>query len=88
MVNIGLQTMPNRYAPPDTDNEVDLRLSRDVEVTRSTSSALQTDLLLLSGEVLLHVLLSTLEDDLALGLRCLANRVCQYTDISCLVRKH
>ena len=74
MVNIGLQTMPNRYAPPDTDNEVDLRLRRDVEVTSRTSSTLQTNLLLLLREVLLHVGLRTLEDDLTLGLGSLCVR--------------
>ena len=65
--------MPNRYAPPDTDNEVDLRLSRDVEVTRSTGRPLQADLLLILSEVLLDIGLSTLEDDLSLSLGRLWN---------------
>ena len=55
------------YSPPDTDNKVDLGLGRDVEVTTSPSSALQTDLLLLLGQVLLHIRLRALEDDLSLG---------------------
>ena len=59
----------NLVDTPDTDDEVDLRLGRDVEVARGTGSPSQADLLTLRGQVLLDVLLSTLEDDLALGLR-------------------
>lgn len=60
--------MPYTYSPPDTDNEIHLRLGRNVEVTSSTGGPLQTDLLLLLVQVLLYVLLSPLEDDNALGL--------------------
>ena len=56
------------HAPPDTDNKVHLRLCWDVEVTNSASRTLQTDLLLLCAQVLLHILLRPLEDDLSLGL--------------------
>lgn len=63
----------NRYTPPDTDDEVHLRLSRDVEVTSSTSGTLQTDLLLLGLLVFLHVGFGTLEDDLPLRLASLPN---------------
>ena len=59
------------HAPPDTDNKVHLRLCWDVEVTNSASRTLQTDLLLLCAQVLLHILLRPLEDDLSLGLRSL-----------------
>ena len=62
------------HAPPDTDNKVHLRLCWDVEVTRGAGSTLQTDLLLLRGDVLLHILLGALEDDLSLGLGCLLNK--------------
>lgn len=57
--------------PPDTDDEVDLGLCGDVEVTSRTGSPLQADLLLLLGKVLLHIGLRALKDDLALGLGCL-----------------
>ena len=52
----------------DTDDEVNLRLCGNVEVARSTSSTLQPDLLLLLSKVLLHMSLSTLEDNFALRL--------------------
>ena len=50
-----------------TDDEEDLGLGRNVEVTRLAGLTLETDGLLLLGEVLLNVLVGTLEDDLALG---------------------
>lgn len=37
------------YLPPDTDNEVNLGLSGDIEVACRPGSTLQTDLLLLIG---------------------------------------
>ena len=58
---------------PDTDDEVDLGLGGNVEVASGTCSALEADLLLLLVKVLLCVLLSALEDDLALGL-CVLNK--------------
>ena len=61
-------TYPSRDSPPDTDDKVNLRLGRDVEVASSTRSPLQADLLLLRGEVLLHIGFRALEDDLALSL--------------------
>ena len=65
------------HSPADTDNKVHLRLCWDVEVTNSASRTLQTDLLLLCAQVLLHILLRPLEDDLSLGLGSLnsINRV-------------
>lgn len=71
-------------SPTDTDDKVNLGLGGDVEVTGCTSSALQTDLLLLLGEVPLHVGFCALEDDLALcflGLDALS--VSQVQIISC-----
>jgi hypothetical protein len=62
--------------PADTDHEVHLRLSRDVEVAGCTGSTLQADLLLLLGKVALHVRFRTLEDDLALRFTRLAE-ICQ-----------
>ena len=59
------------HSPPDANDEVDLRLRGYVEVTRCARSPLQANLLLLLVEVLLHVRLRALEDDLALGLRSL-----------------
>jgi hypothetical protein len=59
----------------EADDEVDLGLGGDVEVAGLAGLALEADLLLLLGNVLLDVLVGTLEDDLALGeagLRCLA----------------
>ena len=60
-----------RNAPPNTNDKVHLSLRRDVEIARGTGSTLETELLLLRSEILLHVLLRALEDDLALRLSCL-----------------
>jgi hypothetical protein len=60
-----------------TNNEVDLGLGRDVVVAGGAGLTLETDGLLLLGEVLLDVLVGTLEDDLALGrlgLRFVSNK--------------
>lgn len=67
------QKAEEEYSPADTDNEVHLSLCGDVEVARRAGCPLQTDLLLLSRYVLLHILLRALEDDLALGLGRLRN---------------
>ena len=58
-------------APANSNNEVDLGLGRDVEVARCPCSTLQSDLILLLGEILLHIGLRALEDDLSLGLSSL-----------------
>jgi len=50
-----------------TDDKDDLGLAGNVEVTLGLGGTTETDLLALSGAVLLGVLLGTLEDDLALG---------------------
>ena len=63
-----LEIIQKIHAPTNTDDEVYLRLSWDVEVTSSTGSPPEADFLTLRGEVLLHVLLGTLEDDLSLSL--------------------
>jgi len=55
----------------DPDDEVDLGLGRDVEVTSLPGLPLQPDLLPLLVSVLLNVLVGTLEDDLSLGLSLL-----------------
>ena len=52
----------------NTNDEVNLRLCGHVEVTRSTGSTLQPNLLFLLSKVLLHMSLSTLEDNFALRL--------------------
>jgi hypothetical protein len=49
------------------DNEVDLGLGSDVEVTSLAGLSLKSDLLLLLVLVLLDILIGTLEDDLSLG---------------------
>ena len=41
--------------PPNTNNKIYLGLSRDVEVTGSPCSTLQSDLLLLLIQILLHI---------------------------------
>lgn len=56
-----------RDLPLDADDEKDLGLAGDVEVTGGAGGAAQPDLLLLLGEVLLHIGVCTLEDHLALG---------------------
>ena len=63
-----METVQIDNSPPDADNEINLRLRRDVEISRGARSPLQTDLLLLLRKVLLHVGLRALEDNLALGL--------------------
>jgi hypothetical protein len=55
------------YSPPDTHHKVHLGLSRDVEVTSASCSALQAYLLLLLRQVFLHIRLCALEDDPSLG---------------------
>lgn len=54
--------------PLDTDNKDKLGLGRDVEAALLLGLAGEADLLALGIAVLLHVLLGTLEDDIALGL--------------------
>jgi hypothetical protein len=53
------------HSPLDPDDEVDLWLAWDVEVTGGTGFSLQPDLLLLFVKVFLDVLVGSLEDDLA-----------------------
>ena len=69
------------YSPTNTDDEVHLRLRGNVEVASGTCSALEADLLLLLVKVLLCVLFSALEDDLALGLRVLNKESSQYNEL-------
>lgn len=64
-----------KNAPLKSDDEVDLGLSGDVEVTGLPRLSLESDLLLLSAEVLLDVLVGPLEDDLSLGLLGLITNV-------------
>lgn len=64
-----------KNAPPKSDDEVDLGLSGDVEVTSLPRLSLESDLLLLGVEVLLDVLVGPLEDDLSLGLLGLITNV-------------
>lgn len=59
------------YIPLDADNEDQASLSGDVGRVVGAGNAGETDLLALSIAVLLDVLLSTLEDDLALLLAAL-----------------
>ena len=59
------------YIPLDADDEDQARLSRDVGRVVSAGNTAETDLLALGITVLLDVLLSTLEDDLALLLAAL-----------------
>jgi len=54
------------YSPSDADNEVYLGLCGHIEVTSSSGSTLQTDLVLLLVQVLLNIRLCALEDDLSL----------------------
>ena len=53
-------------SPFKTDHKVDFGLSRNVEVSGLSCLALKSDLLLLLGQILLDILIRTLEDDLAL----------------------
>lgn len=64
-----------RNAPLKSDDEVDLGLSGDVEVTSLPRLTLESDLLLLGVEVLLDVLVGPLENDLSLGLLSLMTDV-------------
>lgn len=67
--------MMKKNAPLKSDDEVDLGLSGDVEVTSLPRLSLESDLLLLGAEVLLDVLVGPLEDDLSLGLLGLITNV-------------
>jgi hypothetical protein len=51
----------------DTDNEDQLGLGRNIEVTSSLSLAVETNLITLLGAVFANVLVSALEDDATLG---------------------
>ena len=59
--------------PPNTNNEIYLGLTRDVEVTGSPCSTLQSDLLLLLTQVLLYIWLRAFEDDFSLSFWRLKN---------------
>ena len=62
----------NLVDTPDTDDEIDLRLGGDVEVTRGPRSTSEADFFLLLRLVLLDVRLCALENDFALRFLCLA----------------
>jgi hypothetical protein len=64
--------------PFDTDNEDQLLLSRDIERAILLRQTVEADLLALCVAVLLHVLLSTLEDDSALLLLRLLTTTVSY----------
>jgi hypothetical protein len=64
--------------PLDTDNEDQLLLSRDIERAILLRQTVEADLLALCVAVLLHVLLSTLEDDCALLLLRLLTTTVSY----------
>jgi nitrate reductase gamma subunit len=70
-------------APANSNDEVDLGLGRDVEVTRCPCSTLQSDLILLLAEILFHVGLRALEDDLSLGLSSLKIRELDMSSTEC-----
>ena len=53
--------------PPNTNNEIYLRLTRDVEVAGSPCSTLQSDLLFLLIQILLYIRLRALEDNFSLS---------------------
>lgn len=72
MASLGIM---KKNAPLKSDDEVDLGLSGDVEVTSLPRLSLESDLLLLGVEVLLDVLVGPLEDDLSLGLLGLITNV-------------
>lgn len=59
---------PGLDLPLESDHKVDFGLSGNVEVTSLPCLPLESDLLLLLREVLLHILVRPLKDDLALGL--------------------
>lgn len=72
MASLGIM---KKNAPLKSDDEVDLGLSGDVEVTSLPRLSLESDLLLLGVEVLPDVLVGPLEDDLSLGLLGLITNV-------------
>ena len=73
-----LQTRDGNDIPLDTDNEDQLLLSRDIERAILLRQTVEADLLALCVAVLLHVLLSTLEDDCALLLLRLLTTTVSY----------
>ena len=60
--------------PLDSDNKVDLGLGRDVVVTGLSGLSPQSDLLLFTVQVLLDILVGSLEDDLSGGLSGLTGK--------------
>jgi hypothetical protein len=59
--------------PSNTNNKIYLGLSRDVEVTGSPCSTLQSDLLLLLIQILLYIRLRAFENDFSLSFGRLKN---------------
>ena len=49
------ETIAAYHLPPNTNNEIYLGLRRDIEVTGSPCSTLQSDLLLLLIQILLYI---------------------------------
>ena len=66
----------------NTDDEVNFRFSGDVEIARCACSSLQPDFLLLLCQVLLHVGLGPLENDLAFCECCLCDVLSICTDVN------
>lgn len=62
------------YSPPNTNNEVNFWLSWDIEVTSSTSSALEANFFPLLCKVFLHIRLCALEYNLAFCLCALQKK--------------
>jgi hypothetical protein len=58
---------PSIISPLDPDNEIEPSLCRDVKVTCLSCSTSEADFLLFTTDILLHICLSTLEDDPPLG---------------------
>ena len=65
----------HEHLPPNTNNKIHLGLSRDVEVTGSPCSTLQSDLLLLLTQILFYICLRALEDDFSLGFGSLKEKI-------------
>jgi len=67
MFSIFISRISLTNSPPDTDDEIDLGLSGNIEITSSPCNSLQADLFPFLCQILLHVRLGTLENNFSFG---------------------
>lgn len=72
---MGCNGKTRKDAPPDTNNKVDFRLGRNVEVTIRPGETLEANFFPLLCQIILHVRLGTLENNLSFGFCCLTIKI-------------